>query len=164
MSARVIAPNSFPGLKPRPQAQVETDPAVFAQGSGQQEIQALQREGFVSGIGQLFNPARKSVRAGGVSTAIQLGSPAQAKTELSRYVKFVLKSGHWDRFKVKAIRGSRGFETVDAHQGVSNLGFVDGSYFYGIGTSQPGNNSHAKQVISAATRLYRRVHGSTTCP
>jgi hypothetical protein len=174
-SARIVGPHSFRGLVPRPVSQTYTDAVQFASSQGlppndplvQQEITALQNEGFVSGRAQLFNPPKHRKRRGfagqALSSAKQLGSPEQAIAETSRINQLALSLGHWRRFKVAEIPGSMGIRTKpDRDGGASNVFFSDGVYSYLVGEAAArGNGSHA--VISASKRLYRRVHNAPVC-
>jgi hypothetical protein len=174
-----VAPHSFKGLVPRPFAQTYTDATQFATSGGeslddpfvQQFLTALQSEGFVSGIGQLFNPPKHRKHRGfagqALSEAIQLADVAQAATEATREHQVALTASkvRWKHFTVPAIPGSTGLlqRATRKFGGATNVYFSDGPYAYLIGEAAPKGPGY-RAVVSAATRLYRRVHVAAVCP
>jgi hypothetical protein len=176
-SARLVEPHSFKGLIPRPRAQAYTDLTQFATADGsslddpfvQQFIAALQNEGFVSGIAQLYNPPKhrrhKGFRGQALAEAIQVSDPEQAAIEAAREHEVALSQGPWKRFTVAAIPGSTGLlepVTRKFPAGASNVYFSDGPYAYLIGEA-PRRGTGYGAVVSAAKRLYLRVHAAPVC-
>jgi hypothetical protein len=177
-AARIVAPHSFKGLIPRPPAQAYTDLTQFATSDGsslndpfiQQFIAANQNEGFVSGIAQFYNPPRHRRHKGfggqALAEALHLRDPEQAAIEAAREHQVALSEAHWKRFSVAAIPGSTGLlqpVTRKFVAGASNVYFSDGPYAYLIGES-PRRGTGFGAVVSAAKRLYLRVHGAPVCP
>jgi hypothetical protein len=179
-ASRLIPRHSFKGLVPRPPALAYTDLNQFLTSDGsslsdpfnQQLGAALSSEGFVSGIGQLYNlpkHRRHKVFAGqGLSDAIQLRDDQQAAIEAAREHQYAITAHpniHWKQFSVPAIPGSMGLllPATRRFTGASNVYFSDGPYDYLVGESAP-RGSGFKTVIRAATRLYDSVHGAAVCP
>ena len=175
--ARIVGAHSFKGLRPRPFSGTYRDATQFVTAGGeslddpftQQFLAALQSEGFVSGRSQLFNPPKHRKHRGfagqALSTAIQLGSDSQAATEIAREHQVALSFGPWKKFTVPAIPGSTGLLEPATRKfgGASNVFFSDGPYSYLVGEAAPKGSGY-RAVVSAATRLYLRVHGAPVCP
>jgi len=169
-SARTIGPHGFPGLGVKRVAPVYTDAFQFVSifhespAKTQSDVAQLQSEGFVSGTWQHYRGKRRKTRGDeGAALAEQLGSPEQAQSEFSHLVADALGVGRWKRFTVPAIPGSRGLRQSFHGEGASNLYFADGSYAYFVGRFVARGGTGTRQVISAARKLYNRVHGAPVC-
>jgi hypothetical protein len=180
-SDRTVGPHGFSGLGIKGRAPVYTDALQFvlaqfkgiSPGPAQHDADALNSEGFVSGIGQrFFGKKRKTKGDMAISVAYQLGSPQQAQAQLDRdLATFVREQGPWKRFTVPAIPGSQGLrdkklQSVDG--AASNVLFTDGDYSYVVGMfvnrRDRRGGTGADHVTKAAINLYNRVHGAAVCP
>jgi hypothetical protein len=65
------------------------------------------------------------------------------------------------RFAVQGIPGAHGFATSVTHGLAYHVVFADGTFTYEVGASSPSAMAPptSREVIAAALRLYRRVHG-----
>jgi hypothetical protein len=173
-SERTIGPHGFPGLGVKRIAPVYTDAHQFAltglfpgisPGAAQREADALNSEGFVSGIVQRYFGKKRKTRGDlAVSVAYQLGSPEQAQAQLNRDLALNLKEARWKRFTVPAIPGSLGLRTKVDRGGASNVLFTDGDYSYLLGRFVKRGGTGAKPATNAAVSFYNRVHGAAVCP
>jgi hypothetical protein len=170
---RTLGPYAFPGLRIKQRARAKRDARRFLRSMNpkkghkptKRDVHALKGEGFVSGIIQRFFSKRPGTKGdGGVSAALQLGSPRQARAHLHRDLATVLEEDHWKRFKVAAIPGSRGLSTKIDRGSASNVFFTDGDYFYFVGRFVKRGGTAEKQATNAAIKLYKRVHGAAACP
>jgi hypothetical protein len=171
LSARVIAHGEFAGFGPFGPAHIQTftTPASFLAAYQQaltrtrasQWAALLQREGFVAvAVEQLGSLA---AYRGGLSWAMELGSPAEATSELANETKQDEQHGPVTRFAVAGIRASSAFRLGSSFSGGDNILFTDGRflYFVGVGWSTGGKPARAA-LISAAESLYKRVHDHTS--
>jgi hypothetical protein len=173
-SDRTIGPHGFSGLGVKRTAPVYTDALQFALfafpgigfGAAHQQADALNSEGFVSAIAQRYFGKKRTTKGdGGVSAALQLGSPEQAQAELNRdLANFQRVQGPWKRFTVPAIPGSQGLRKKIDRGGASNVLFTDGDYSYLLGRFVKRGGTGVKQATNAAINLYNRVHGAAVCP
>jgi hypothetical protein len=130
------------------------------------EVARMRNEGFVALVSrQLGLSQRESL--GGLSWVMQLGSATAAKDELAANVqgaKTQTKApGTFTAFKVKGIPGARGYSLTSSGGSGSNVVFAGGPFLYllGVGWTQPKpkNTPTRAELVAAATRLYKRVHG-----
>jgi hypothetical protein len=173
-SDRTVGPHGFSGLDIKRKAPVYTDALQFVRtlfqgispGEAQQEADALNSNGFVSGIDQrFFGKKRKTKGDLGLSATFQLGSPEQAQAQLDHdLANFVREQGPWKRFTVPAIPGSHGLRKKIDRGGASNVLFTDGDYSYVVGRFVKRGGTGVKQATNAAINLYNRVHGAAVCP
>lgn len=178
-ASRLVAPHSFKGLIPRPHASVYTDPTQLATSGGgsvndplvQQDIARWRQEGFVSGVAQLYNPPKHRRQTGfagqALASAVQLADETQAATESNAQAEAFASLPpkiHWVHFTDSAIHGSIGLlqRAKGRFGGATNLYFNDGPYAYFVGEAA-ARGTGRKEVVRAATRLYRRVLGMPPC-
>jgi hypothetical protein len=168
LTARVIAHREFAGFGPFGPAHVRTftTPASFlaayqqaatpSQTSGWAAL--LRREGFVAvAVEQLGS---LTANRGGLSWAMELGSPADAKSELAKETRSDKTHGPVSRFVVDGIPTASAFRLGTSSNGGDNILFSDGRflYFVGDGWSTGGTPARAA-LIAAAQTLYKRVRG-----
>jgi hypothetical protein len=171
LSARVIAHGEFSGFGPfgPPHVRTYKTPASFL-AAYQQALTAsqasewaalLQREGFVAvAVEQLGS---RTANRGGLSWAMELGSPAGARSELAKETRSDTSHGSAARFVVGGIPRASAFRLDTSSDGGDNVLFSDGRflYFVGDGWSTGGKPARAA-LIAAAQSLYRRVRGHAT--
>jgi hypothetical protein len=119
------------------------------------ETKRLTRLGFVAGASEdLTGPS-----GGGVSMAEQFKTPGGARSELANEVKvFKAQAAGYKAFPVTGIPGALGLAATGA-RGV-NVAFASGDYYYLVGAFVSAVNASSEAtMITAAKRLYRRVHG-----
>jgi hypothetical protein len=171
LTARVIAHGEFAGFGPFGPSHVHTftTPASFlaayqqaATPSQASEWAALlQREGFVAvAVEQLGS---LTANRGGLSWVMELGSPADAKSELAKETRSDKTHGPVSRFVVGGIPTASAFRLGTSSSGGDNILFSDGRflYFVGDGWSTGGKPARAA-LIAAAQTLYKRVRGHAT--
>jgi hypothetical protein len=161
----VIAHGEFAGFEPA-HVQTFTTPASFladyqppatpAQVSAW--VALLRREGFVAAAAEQLRA--RTNNGGGLSWAMELGSPAAAKSELTKEVRSDERHGPVSRFVVRAVPSAVAFRLGTSSSGGDNVLFTDGRflYFVGNGWSTGGKPARAA-LIAAAQTLYKRVHG-----
>jgi hypothetical protein len=119
------------------------------------ETTRLTRLGFVAGATEnLTGPS-----GDGVSIVEQFKTPSGARSELANEVKvFKAEAAGYKAFPVTGIPGALGLAATGA--GGVNIAFTSGDYYYLVGAfvSTVSASSEAT-MITAAKRLYRRVHG-----
>jgi hypothetical protein len=174
LSARVIRQGDFAGVHPvagspiasfsNPQAWAtwsptfgysSPTPAQLAQG-----VSALQGEGFVAAVSETLVSADGR---GGYSFTVELGSPAGAQAEVARLV------GAWNaantpnpasRFSVAGIPAATGQRFGTSSNGSDHILFTDGKFAYHVGFHWGAGTKPARPaLITAAQKLYKRVHG-----
>jgi hypothetical protein len=171
LTARVIAHGELAGFGPFGPAHVQTftTPASFlaayqraATPSQLSEwVALLKREGFVAvAAEQLGSP---TANRGGLSWAMELGSSADAQSELAKEVRSDESHGPVSRFVVDGIPKASGFRLGTSSSGGDNILFSDGRflYFVGVGWSNGAKPARAA-LIAAAQTLYKRVRGHVT--
>ena len=171
LTARVIAHGEFAGFGPFGPAHVQTftTPASFLAAYQQaatpsqvsEWVALLKREGFVAvAVEQLGSLTAKR---GGLSWAMELGSSADAKSELAKEVRSDESHGPVARFVVAGIPTASAFRLGTGSNGGDNILFSDGRflYFVGDGWSVGGKPARAA-LIAAAQTLYKRVRGHAT--
>lgn len=136
-----------------------------AQASAQ--IARLQREGFKAVLSEQLGSLKPD--RGGLSWVMQLGAAARARAEVVALIHDWQSTSHppestYTAFPVSTIPGAHGY-LAGGSRGNStgaNVVFADGPFVYLIGdgwsktTTRPPPRS---QLIAAATKLYKRVHG-----
>jgi hypothetical protein len=168
LTARVIAHGEFAGFGPFGPAHVRTfkSPAAFLAAYQQAAtpsqvtawVASLRREGFVAvAVEQLGS---RTANRGGLSWAMELGSPAGAKSELAKEVRSDESHGPVARFVVGGVPSAAAFRLGTSSSGGDNVLFSDGRflYFVGVGWEAGGKPARAA-LIAAAQTLYKRVHG-----
>lgn len=171
LSTRVIAHGEFAGFGPfgPPRLQTFTSPATFLSSYQQSAtpsrvsawVALLHREGFVAVVAEQLGSL--TANRGGLSWAMELGSPAGAKSELAQEVRSDESHGPFSRFVVGGIPTVSAFRLGTSSSGGDNILFSDGRfvYFVGYGWSNAGTPARAA-LITAAKTLYKRVHGHPT--
>jgi hypothetical protein len=168
LSARVIQPGEFKPFTPAG-AHLYTDAnewvgsdATLSSGARAAEVAELKRNGFKAIYVQQLGVT--SPQQAGLSYAVQLGSPAQAKAELAAGLRDQRQeSKSFEAFPVAGIPGAAGFHLAgnSSFEG-DNITFADGPYVYLVGQGWGVNIRPAAPraaLVAAAQRLYRRVHG-----
>jgi hypothetical protein len=171
LTARVIAHGEFAGFGPfgPPHVRTFTSPASFLAAYQQAAtpsqaskwVALLKREGFVAvAVEQLGS---RTADRGGLSWAMELGSPTDAKSELAEEARSDQAQGPVSRFVVGGIPAASAFRLGTSSSGGDNILFSDGRflYFVGAGWSTPGKPARAA-LIAAAQTLYKRVRGHAT--
>ena len=168
LSARVIAHGEFVGFGPfgPPQLQTFRSAAAFlaqyqqASTPSQRSawVASLHREGFVAVVVEQLGSL--TAHRGGLSWAMELGSPADAKAEVAKEVAEDQTHGRFSRFSVGGIPTVSAFRLGTNSNGGDNILFADGrfAYFVGDGWNNGGTPARAA-LIAAAHSLYKRVHG-----
>jgi hypothetical protein len=171
LSARVIARGELAGFGPFGPAHVQTftTPGSFLAAYQQaatpsqrsQWAALLKREGFVAVAAEELGS--RTASRGGLSGAMELGSPADAHSELLKEVRSDQGSGGASRFAVRGIPTASAFRLGTSSSGGDNILFSDGRflYFVGVGWSDGGKPARAA-LIAAAQTLYKRVRGHAT--
>jgi hypothetical protein len=172
-AARVVDAAAFPGLMASPPAAVHTTPRAFVTEGGRvrigrinrQHIRRLRREGFVSGISQVYQ-STEPTSPFGFSIAIQLGSTGQAAADARRNRDFNLHfkgiPKDWKSFALPDVPGARGLRSRGRHV-IANAYLSDGVYSYIVSLANRRVSDEVGLVRAAASSLYARVHGSTVC-
>src|SRR5436190_3668287 len=134
LSARVIAHGELAGFGPFGRAHVRTftTPASFLaayqQAATPSQISAwvalLKREGFVAVAAEQLGSLTPN--RGGLSWAMELGSSADAKSELAKEVRSDESHGPVSRFAVSGIPSASGFRLGTSSSGGDNILFSDG--------------------------------------
>jgi hypothetical protein len=127
-------------------------------------IARLRREGFVAALAEFLD--RGSVRKSGVSSVAQFGSAASARSELKAALTWnkaltTVRRGSFSAFSVPTIPGARGYESSGRGVIGENILFADGPFVYLVGQGWYTRDKPPARtgLITAATTLYRRVHG-----
>jgi len=172
LSARVIQAGEFPGFVAfmPPKLFKTAKQWVGPVGKGLTRAQAsvqitrLRAEGFVGVASrQLGTPVQEPW--GGISWAMQLRSAAAATAELDAEVRDLQNAKPpptYAAFAVSGIPAARGFHLGGPSGAGDNVQFADGPFVYLVGdgwTGNPKNRPTKANLIAAATRLYKRVHG-----
>jgi hypothetical protein len=168
LAARVIAHGEFAGFGPFGPSHVQTftTPASFLAAYQQaatpsqasQWVALLKREGFVAvAVEQLGS---RTANRGGLSWAMELGSPAAAKSELAKETRSDKAHGPASRFVVAGIPGASAFRLGTSSGGGDNVLFSDGRFLYFVGDGWSAGAKPARAaLIAAAQTLYKRVRG-----
>jgi hypothetical protein len=168
LSARVIAHGEFAGFGPFGPPHLQTFRSAttflrqYQQASTPSQVSAwvalLHREGFVAVVVEQLGSL--TANRGGLSWAMELGSPADARSEVAKEVAEDQAHGPVSRFSVGGIPRVSAFRLGTSSNGGDNILFADGrfAYFVGIGWSNGGKPARAA-LIAAARSLYERVHG-----
>jgi hypothetical protein len=173
LSARLIESSEFPGFVSVSGQSTTLDktPQQWESGSSDTTAQSatdiarLRKEGFVAVVArQLGTPAQEPW--GGLSWVMQLGSPKEALSELAADVeeeKSTTKSPDtYQPFQVSGIPNARGYRLGGGSGTGYNVVFADGPFLYLLGfgwSGKPRNPPTQAQLIAAATKQYKRVHG-----
>jgi hypothetical protein len=167
LTARVVAHGEFAGFGPFGQAHVQTftTPASFLAAYQQAATPAqesvwvalLKREGFVAVAAEQLGS--RAANRGGLSWAMELGSPAAAKSELAKEVRSDESHGPASRFVVGGAPSAVAFRLGTSASGGDNIFFTDGRFLYFLGDGWNAGGKPARAaLIAAAQTLYRRVH------
>jgi hypothetical protein len=173
LTARVIGHGELAGFGPFGPAHVKTftTPTSFLAAYQQaatpsqasQWAALLKREGFVAVAAEELGS--RTANRGGLSWAMELGSPADAQSELLKEVRSdESHGGPVSRFNVRGIPKASAFRLgTSSSGGGDNILFADGRflYFVGVGWS-PGAKPARAALIAAAQTLYKRVRGHST--
>jgi hypothetical protein len=168
LSARVIAHGEFAGFGPfgPPHLQTVRSAAAFLgqyqQASTPSEVSAwaalLHREGFVAVVVEQLGSL--TANRGGLSWAMELGSPAGARSEVAKEVAEDQTHGPVSRFRVGGIPTVSAFRLGTSSNGGDNVLFADGRFAYFVGSGWSNGAKPARAALIAAARsLYTRVHG-----
>lgn len=168
LSARVIAHGEFAGFGPfgPPHLQTFRSAAAFLaqyqQASTPSQVSAwvalLHREGFVAVVVEQLGSL--TANRGGLSWAMELGSPADAKSEVAKEVAEDQTHGPVSRFRVGGIPTVSAFRLGTNSSGGDNILFADGRFAYFVGDGWNNGAKPARAALIAATQsLDTRVHG-----
>ena len=139
---------------------LESEPGSPAAVRGR-HITRLQRLGFTAGVREQLEPAGGGP-AESISLAERFTSHSAARAELQAQIAQLNAQGGFTFFAVPAISGGRGLATTPGGPITGfNIAFAKGAYFYLVGAGFPAGTSPAptrEGLITAALRLYRRVH------
>jgi hypothetical protein len=160
---RVLHAGELGGLAPVSSPRVTRSAADWGLQSNM-DPGALRRNRFVAGIWeQLQWPARQWA---GLSSVGQFGSPKLAAAVIgpdvaARIAQAKGNGGTGTPFAVPGIPGARGLSVTSRGTAGYDVEFADGPFWYLVGVGfAAGNARDAKaQLLAAAHRLYRRVHG-----
>jgi hypothetical protein len=168
LSARVIAHGEFVGVGPSGPSHLQTFRSAapflvqYQQVSTPSQVSAwvalLHREGFVAVVvEQLGSP---TAHRRGLSWAMELGSPADAKSEVAKEFDEHKTQGHAAQFRVGGIPAASAFRLGTSSNGGDNIFFADGRFMYFVGDGWNNGGTPARAaLIAAAQSLYKRVHG-----
>jgi hypothetical protein len=172
LTARVIGQGELAGFGPFGTAHVKTFTtptsflAAYQQAATPSQVSQwaalLKREGFVAVAAEELGS--KIANRGGLSWAMELGSSADARSELLKEVRSGESHGPVSRFNVGGIPKASAFRLgTSSSGGGDNILFTDGRflYFVGVGWS-PGAKPARAALIAAAQSLYKRVRGHST--
>jgi hypothetical protein len=168
LTARVIAHGELAGFGPFGPAHVQTfrTPAAFLAAYQQaatpsqvtEWVALLRREGFVAVAAEQLGSLKAN--RGGLSWAMELGSPADAKSELAKEVRIDESHGPVSRFVVGGIPSAAAFRVGTSSNGGDNILFSDGRFLYFVGAGwNVGGRPARAALIAAAQTLYKRVRG-----
>src|SRR5436190_11468516 len=156
LTARVIAHGELAGFGPFGPAHVQnfTTPASFLaayqQGATPSQVSEwaalLKREGFVAVAAEQLGSL--TANRGGLSWAMELGSSADAKSELAKEVRSDESHGPVSRFAVGGIPSASAFRLGTSSNGGDNVLFYDGRflYFVGVGWGTGGKPARAALI------------------
>jgi hypothetical protein len=175
LSARVIQPGEFPGFlalpgqsttlykSPKQWVSVDTNltPAQVSARTAR-----LRREGFVALLSRQLG-TQTPEPWGGLSWVMQLRSAASARAELAANVRDAASMSKppkrsYTAFPVGGIPGARGYHLTSPGGVGDNVLFADGPFVYFVGFGWSGNPKSRPtraQLLAAATRVYKRIHG-----
>lgn len=173
LTARLIQPGGFPGLlsEPGQSTTYYTSPSKWAAidkglSSSLKDARTarFRREGFVALLARhLRAPTNKPWT--GLSWVMQLGSTASARAELAANVREAAAAEppiKYTPFTVTGIPDAHGYRFTGLEGVGENLVFADGPFVYLVGCGgelgQKGAPTRT-ELIAAAGRLYKRVHG-----
>jgi hypothetical protein len=171
LTARVIRHGELAGFGPFGPAHVQTftTPTSFLAAYQQaatpsqlsEWVALLKREGFVAVAAEQLGS--RTANRGGLSWAMELGSSADAHSELLKEVRSDESHGPASRFAVGGIPTAVAFRLGTSSSGGDNILFSDGRflYFVGVGWSTGAKPARAA-LIAAARTLYKRVRGHAT--
>jgi hypothetical protein len=167
LTARVVAHGELAGFGPFGQAHVRTFTtpgsflAAYQQAATPSQVSAwvalLKREGFVAVAAEPLGS--RAANRGGLSWAMELGSPAAAKSELAKEVRSDESHGPVSRFVVGGVPSAVAFRLGTSSSGGDNIFFADGRFLYFVGDGWNAGGKPARAaLIAAAQTLYKRVH------
>jgi len=160
LTARVLRANELKDFKPakRPVAIKDARkcaPSVYV------SIIVLREHGIVACARQSL--ASRSLGSTGLSTVTQFKTARGAREELATEIAIVKKKGsNYVGFRVRDIPHAHGYRLSSPGSRGYNVMFSDGRFLYLVGAGfHPAAKKHLTRfdVIRAAKRLYRRVHG-----
>lgn len=172
ITGRVLRAGDLPGFVPKERPTTVTSAVAWSKvaPSGEVDVEArLRGAGFVAAVREDLKWTTGSDPRGALSAVVRLGSAKAARAEIAQQVRDFagqLKRGVVKTstpFAVSGIPGSSGW-TATGNDGTSghNIIFNDGPFTYHVGVgwgTQVTNPPTRAQLITAATTLYKRVHG-----
>ena len=167
----VLLPGEETGFKPgRPQLASTVKAWVHGESKGdaKKDSKRLTAEGFVAAVSELTHNAK--LHGEGLSSAVELGSPAQAAKELAYDVRSDIasqgKGTLIHKFSIAGVPGAVGFTAKGRHEpgGAANVAWQEGSCVLLVGDFLPkGSGSALAGPVTAGTiAVYKRTNGS--CP
>jgi hypothetical protein len=176
LSGRVIRHGELPGFGPfgpghttlyqNAQKWVRLDTSLTTH-QASARISRLRREGFKAVLSEQLGSLTRDW--GGASWVMQLDSAASAHTELAANVHDWQSTSKppnttYAGFAITTIPGAHGYHlggTAGSFEG-DNIEFADGPFLYLVGNGWKtgiANTPPRANLIAAATKLYKRVHG-----
>lgn len=171
LSQFVVLPGEETGFVP---AKTQSDASIKAYVHGdsrkqaKEETKQLRAEGFVAARFEFTHDA--TLHAEGLSSVVELGSPAQADRWLADELRTDIaaqgKNAHVHRFSVAGVPGAKGFDAKDGTnpQAASNVLWREGKCVLLVGDFLPkGSITALTAPVKAGTlAVYQRTGG--TCP
>ncbi len=168
----VLLPGEETGFKPgkpQPASTVKAWVHRESRGDAKKDSKRLTAEGFVAAISESTHNAK--LHGEGLSSAVELGSQAQAAKELAYDVRSDIasqgKGTLIHRFSIAGVPGAVGFTAKGPHNepgGAANVAWQEGSCVLLVGDFLPkGSGSALAGPVTAGTiAVYKRTNGS--CP
>ena len=175
ITGRVLRANELPGFVPNERATVVASASAWNKVAPEGGINVearLRAAGFVSAVREDLEWEHGNDRAA-LSVVVRLRSVVDARAEITRelrdaadQVKRGVAKSHTP-FVVPAIPGAHGFTHIGTTSSGHNIVFADGDFIYWVGVgwgNQAKDQPTRDQLITAATSLYKRVHGRPAPP
>lgn len=161
----MLVAGDLPGYAPEGQPTLGTNAKIWVAEQHEptteepKQVRRLEALGFVRGVNEhLVQSTHNGSEA--ISVVNQLRSPRAALANVENEVKMAATRGE-KSFAVASIPDARGFGGIFGMSTDYNVAFAVGPYYYLVGvgytTGTPGAPTR-EQLITAAQRLYARVH------
>jgi hypothetical protein len=164
VAGRVLVADDLTGFAPQGRrtlgmnAPMWVEEEHLASTEGARETARLQKLGFVTGVRERLVPASGPAEA--ISIVVLFHSAQAARSNLAAEVRMGTAHGA-SAFAVPGIPGARGFGGSTGGTTGYNVAFAVGNYYYLVGAGYPTGTAQPpsrEQLITAAQRLYARVH------
>lgn len=165
IEARVLT-DGLAGLEPTGPPTVFTSPEDFAKNVqlSRDDVALLRQAGFVTAAVTEFGDGAFSSRSG-LSSAVQFGSPDQARAEAARAAALLdsLQSADAERGSLPDVPGSKTTKdhgTAEGPNGTyATVVFTDGPFGYVVWGGGAKGTVDPQAVLDDASALYKRVKG-----